>query len=93
MLKKTKKIDIVLLYVDLIDISNMKKWIDITYKIPNYDQDVLFYLRNGNILIGYVYIYEGDEVLRCNNCFIPFNQVTHWMPLPKPPHEISVFKK
>lgn len=65
-------------------------WISVKDRPPKDGQDVLAYLYNG----------EETRIVPCNydkgtwydcvmNCTVAINSITHWMPLPEPPKEVS----
>ena len=53
----------------------MENWIDVKHKMPNGGFDVLVFTDRN--LIAFDYIVDGYFYRHFN--------VTHWMPLPKPP--------
>lgn len=67
---------------ELSKIKAQQRWIPVTERLPEDDDDVLI-MSSGSISMGYFNIfrgywvdYEGDD-----------DNITHWMPLPEPPKE------
>lgn len=59
----------------------MSEWISVDERLPDDSHDVLMYLGNGHMLVGY---YDAP----CNGfrgILGITNRVTHWMPLPEVP--------
>jgi len=60
------------------------RWIPVDEKLPEMHESVIIYCKDGYITTSQRAMY-GERVR--NN--FPFNDVTHWMPLPKPPEEMK----
>jgi uncharacterized protein DUF551 len=72
----------------------MSEWININNELPMRDQPIIGFFKDGDIYI----VSRCNWVGTCNSWhFLPqnldandteFENLTHWMPLPKPPKEI-----
>ena len=73
----------------------IQKWIPVTERLPNIDDDVLMYFADdGNMTAGFLVdvgedtsmwsaYSDGGYYTDCD--YVP----THWMPLPEPPKEVE----
>lgn len=61
---------------------NKTEWISTKERLPDDISKVLFYTTIPSFEIGY---YDGVEW--CCEGWFERNEVTHWMPLPKPPED------
>lgn len=68
------------------------QWIPVTERLPEPNTEVLIF-SGGFVDIGgceKFYDFDSDEVVRWYVKEVGFSaEVTHWMPLPKPPKEVS----
>ena len=64
----------------------MDEWISVFNKLPDDRRDVLIYYNKngGEYGIGWYSCENHDPYWVMGGSMIPYN-VTHWMPLPKPP--------
>ena len=62
----------------------VQQWIPVSERLPDEDTEVLTY-RKGGISIELLHdgVWGDDDVE-----YAPY-KVTHWMPLPEPPHEVA----
>lgn len=58
------------------------KWISVKDRLPELASFVIAYKKNGLVLGLY---FSADEEFRYGRDCDQTKQVTHWMPLPKPP--------
>ena len=77
--------------------TEQPKWIPISERLPDYDQDVLVYAaekdnrEDGTMIISRRYVMRiipsspGFDTWRTPQYFTSCYEITHWMPLPKPP--------
>ena len=66
------------------------KWVSVNDRLPNDGQDVLAYLYNGEETRIAPFNYDKGTWYDCvMNCTVAINSITHWMPLPDPPKEVS----
>ena len=68
---------------ELSKLKAQQRWIPVTERLPEDDDDVLI-MSSGSISMGYYSIYNeywADYINVYNS------DVTHWMPLPEPPKE------
>jgi len=62
------------------------EWISVKERLPEKEQDVLFFDR-GKVYSGYYY-FEKFCPYPCDDCFkSKQSKVTHWIPWPKAPKE------
>lgn len=69
---------------ELSRLKAQQRWIPVTERLPEDDDDVLI-MSSGSISMGYYSIYNeywADYINVYNS------DVTHWMPLPEPPKEV-----
>ena len=78
-------------------LEEQPKWIPISERLPDYDQDVLVYAaekdnrEDGTMIISRRYVMRiipsspGFDTWRTPQYFTSCYEITHWMPLPKPP--------
>lgn len=59
-----------------------QNWIPVTERLPEHGQEVIVY--SGNILKPTVFAYQF-----WNPKYDSWKHITHWMPLPEPPKEVS----
>ena len=64
----------------------LREWIPVTERLPEYEQEVLIYLKETDDFSAAIY----SEILLSEN-FCPFtknqrDRMTHWMALPEPPN-------
>ena len=65
-------------------------WIDAKVVLPKDGQDVLAYLCNGGDARISPCNYDNGTWYDClMNCTVAINSITHWMPLPEPPQEVT----
>lgn len=65
-------------------------WVSVNDRLPKDGQDVLGYLYNGEeTRIAPVNYDKGTWYDCVMNCTVAINSITHWMPLPEPPKEVS----
>ena len=65
-------------------------WVSVKDRLPNDGQDVLAYLYNGEETRTAPFNYDKGTWYDCvMNCTVAINSITHWMPLPEPPKEVS----
>lgn len=57
-------------------------WVSVEERLPKPDRNVLVSEKGDEPYKAY---YDGDEWFSLDSAF-PRSQVTHWMPLPPPPH-------
>lgn len=63
------------------------EWISVDHKLPYDDQTVFCWHKNRNAAMPLICFYD-EETKSFNPLFCQqecFAEVTHWMPLPKPP--------
>jgi len=78
----------------IIHINVEPKWINVKDRLPPFDVQVL--ATNGNSFgIGYRWVEFDEEVFYAYGYeeISGFNDITHWMPLPKPLDESEEIKK
>ena len=66
------------------------KWIPVTERLPNENEDVLCSRGNHIGALMDVYAYKGDNKWEDTYGYWSYGHVegiTHWMPLPEPPKE------
>ena len=71
------------LETELSKLKEQQRWIPVTERLPEDDDDVLI-MSSGSISMGYYSVYNeywADYINVYNS------DVTHWMPLPEPPKE------
>jgi len=70
-------------------------WISVKDRLPEESKKVLVYCKNGYMMSVFFshkwkafnhFDSQGDPTEGENHCFL---DVTHWMPLPEPPEEVS----
>lgn len=61
-------------------------WIDVDNVLPRYNIDVLVARKTGKVTMAYCG--KNDNFKSCRTDY-EFNDVTHWMPLPKPPKVVE----
>ena len=59
-------------------------WINIKDKLPEEGQKVIYYFKETGISIGYYSCKGGCDCFYSHDGWL-CDDVTHWMPLPKPP--------
>lgn len=65
-------------------------WVSVKDRLPKDGQDVLGYLYNGEETRIAPFNYDKGTWYDCvMNCTVAINSITHWMPLPEPPKEVS----
>ena len=68
---------------------NADKWISVEDRLPEKDGKYLIYTRNGYVTFGYWSDYgDGKSSFNPNPRF-DYHNVTHWMPTPEAPKEVS----
>lgn len=70
----------------------IQKWIPVSERLPEQDQEVLCYMGNFIGTLMDVYTYKGDnkwEDTYGNWNYTDIEGITHWMQLPQPPKEES----
>ena len=66
------------------------KWIPVTERLPEENDDVLCYRGNHIGVLMDVYTYKGDNKWEDSYGYWNYTDIegiTHWMPLPQPPKE------
>ena len=72
------------------ELRSMQKWIPVTERLPERNDDVLCYRGNHIGVLMDVYTYIGDDKwddTYGNRIYTDDEGITHWMPLPEPPKE------
>lgn len=65
-------------------------WYSVEDGLPKDGQDVLVYLHNGEETRIAPFNYDKGTWYDCvMNCTVAINSITHWMPLPEIPKEVS----
>ena len=70
----------------------VQKWIPVTERLPEEDADVLCSRGNHIGALIDVYTYKGDGKWEDSYGYWNYTDIegiTHWMPLPEPPAEVS----
>jgi hypothetical protein len=66
----------------------MNEWISVEDRLPEYEQVVLVWEKDGYHLLSRLFLFEGKNLwfagIRGMNIIDP----SHWMPLPEPPKKI-----
>lgn len=68
---------------ELSKLKEQQRWIPVTERLPEDDDDVLI-MSSGSISMGYYSVYNEYWADYIN---VYYDDVTHWMPLPKAPKE------
>ena len=66
----------------------MAEWISVKERLPEDQRSLLTVNGHGEIRIMGLWSKRGDEWTWVHNGrMMHYNDITHWMPLPKPPEE------
>jgi hypothetical protein len=65
----------------------MSDWVSVKDKLPPYDTAVLTYRGKYDCMQVDVLISDLDKATWCGTLCKDWEEVSHWMPLPKPPNE------
>jgi len=63
----------------------MSKWISVKDRLPEHGVHVLTFSSEENYYAVSYLIYLSNERIWANGCLLGNDNITHWMPLPKPP--------
>lgn len=63
----------------------MSEWINVKDRLPEKDNYVLYTDKEGNIYLGQLVSGMDKEIYWSHYDLLYDDDVTHWMPLPKPP--------
>ena len=75
---------------DIDSTPTINDWVNVKDKMPNDGQDVLAYLNDGEeTRVAPCNYYNGVWFDNVMNCVVVLQNITHWMPRPKPPKEES----
>jgi hypothetical protein len=62
----------------------MSEWISVTDRLPTLHSETLIWVSWGELTFHAVAMLQNDGWESCDMT-VPFDEVTHWMPLPDPP--------
>lgn len=60
------------------------KWISVKERLPEVEADILAYIGEGSFVVCWM---THDGYWQCPAYLMDKDDVTHWMPLPRPPKE------
>lgn len=88
----TKEDDLATEVKALPPVTPTQRWIPVTERLPEEEQEVLFCVHTGGIYVGYIYMHPLLKFPMAD-CFIMEGEVVAWMPLPEPYRAESEGKK